>query len=61
MASKQTLTIELIRAKMINARREKEAAKIMPGPGMDYILTDQFYHWDGQETMAKQLLDILEK
>lgn len=52
------LARELIRAKMVNAKREKEAAKVSPGAGMDYVLTDQFHHWDGQETMAKQLLDI---
>lgn len=43
---------ELIRAKMINAKREKEYATINK--------TDLWCHWEGQETAYKQLLDILE-
>lgn len=44
---------ELIRAKMINAKREKEALN-------GEKLGGSFDHWEGQEIMAKQLLDILE-
>jgi hypothetical protein len=58
MASDQTLIKELVRAKMINAKREKEAA---------YDATDRtaplgecYHNWEGQETMAKQILTILE-
>lgn len=58
MATEQTLIKELIRAKMINAKREKEAVLLPTTPPT----ADPLYqHWEGQEIMAKQLLDILEK
>ena len=59
MASKQTLTIELVRAKLINAKREKEASVTYVGHGQEYPTL--FHEWKGQEIMAQQLLDILEK
>lgn len=52
MATEQTLIRELIRAKMINAKREVEAHPVG---------TTLQIEWRGQEIMAKQLLDILEK
>ncbi len=51
MATEQKLIAELVRAKMINAKREKEAY------GHD---NQRFFHWEGQETMAQQILTILE-
>lgn len=47
------LIIELIRAKMINAKREKEACE-------GSKLGGAFDHFEGQEIAFKQLLDILE-
>lgn len=49
------LIIALIRAKMINAKRECEALK------SDVERTAHWHEWRGQEIMAQQLLDILEK
>jgi hypothetical protein len=49
MASEQTLIRELIRAKHINAVREKES-------NTDTLLRAE---WVGQEIAYKQLLDIL--
>lgn len=57
MTTKQTLIRELVRAKYINAKREKEAAKPINGMGHDSAL---YLEWSGQETAFKQLLDILE-
>lgn len=44
---------ELIRAKMINAKRGKEATG-------GNKLGGTYDHWEGQEIAFKQLLDILE-
>lgn len=63
------LIIELIRAKMINAKREKEgyeklgSGQFIPldekGASM-MVKNSQHLHWEGQEIAFKQLLDILE-
>lgn len=59
MATEQKLIIELIRAKMINAKREKEAiaTTITDVDAKNVHLAE----WRGQEIMAKSILDILEK
>lgn len=56
------LVQELLRAKMINAKREKEAAKIVMD-GADCVLTETtiFHHWEGQEIAFRQMLDIVTK
>lgn len=65
VATKQTLIIELIRARAINAKREKEAARALSsnpdgtttrGAQSDYALL-----WEGQETALNSLLSVLEK
>ncbi len=54
MASEQRLITELVRAKMINAKREKESA-------FDPVADNPIYRqWEGQEMMAQQILGILE-
>jgi hypothetical protein len=52
MATEQTLIRELVHAKHINAKREKEAVNIAHEPAL-------WEHWHGQEIAFKQLLDIL--
>ena len=58
MASDQTLIKELVRAKMINAKREKEALSC--GDTSTEGQQRLWGQWEGQEIMAKQILDILE-
>ena len=64
MATEQKLITELVRAKMINAKREFEAARTDYCRASDDVASEkaagQREHWDGQYIMAKQLLDILE-
>ena len=57
MATEQTLIRELIRAKYINAKREKEAS--YDSTDKSAPLGECYHQWEGQETMAKQLLDII--
>lgn len=63
MATEQKLIIELIRAKMINAKREKEASerglelKIKAGAVNE--IPEPVAFWEGQEIAFRQLLNIL--
>ena len=51
------LVQELLRAKMINAKREKEAYA-----GIDGISSPPLFNeWHGQEIAYRQMLDILTK
>jgi hypothetical protein len=42
----------------INAKREKEAAHLA---GADTVMASPYTHWEGQETMAKRVQDLLIK
>lgn len=53
MATKEKLIVELIRAKMINAKREKESLAMFES-------SIKWTEWASQEIAFKQLLDILE-
>jgi hypothetical protein len=61
MNTEMTLLKAVIDAWAINAKREKEAGKVKPGPDLDYILTDQFHLWEGQEIAFRRVQALLEK
>lgn len=59
--SEGQLIRELIRRAHINAKREKEAIGLTTTLGAQKVhIPDMWFEWNGQEIMAKQLLDILE-